>query len=185
MKKLYTGTGDKGSTGLLGEQRVDKFDLRMEALGTLDELSAVLGIARSMLTDPQDRQKIILYQRELYQLMAEVAASPENREKFTKINEQSVKSLEAEIDRISMRVETPAGFILPGETPTSAYIALARTITRRAERRVAELTSRGDLTNAYVLIYLNRLSSLFFAMELDLIQRETSHKPTMARESST
>jgi len=182
MKKFYTRTGDDGTTGLLGEQRVEKFDLRMEALGTLDELSATLGVARSVLTDSEDCQKIIELQRKLYELMTEVATSPENKEKIVKINAESIKALEAEIDRISMRVDTPAGFILPGETRASAYIALARTITRRAERRVSELRSRGDLTNENVLIYLNRLSSLFFVMELDLIQRESAQKPTMARE---
>lgn len=182
VKKFYTRTGDDGTTGLLGDQRVAKFDLRMEALGVLDELSAILGVARSKTTGQEDRDRIIGLQRRLYELMAEVAASPENAEKFTKITPDTVQALEAEIDRISMRVDVPSGFILPGETQTSAYLALARTITRRAERRVAELIDRGDLKNENVLSYLNRLSSLLFVLELDMIQRETSHKPTMARD---
>ena len=182
MKKFYTRTGDDGTTGLLGDERVKKFDLRMEALGALDELSAILGVARSLLPADDDKQKIVALQRKLYELMAEVAASPENAEKFKRITAESIEELETEIDRISMRVDVPAGFIVPGETQASAFIALARTITRRAERRTAELVSRGNLKNEQVLHYLNRLSSLFFVMELDLIQRETAHKPTMARE---
>ena len=78
MKKFYTGKGDDGKTGILGEGRVDKFDLRMEALGALDELSATLGLARSMQDDPNIDQRIVSIQRKLYELMAEVAASPEN-----------------------------------------------------------------------------------------------------------
>lgn len=181
MKKFYTRTGDDGTTGLLGEERVEKFDLRMEALGALDELSATLGVARSLLP-AEDQQKIITLQRKLYELMAEVAASPENAEKFKRITPESIEELETEIDRISMRVDVPGGFIVPGETQVSAFFALARTITRRAERRTAELVSRGDLKNEQVLRYLNRLSSLLFVMELDLIQRETAKKPTMASE---
>lgn len=182
MKNFYTRTGDDGTTGLLGDQRVEKFDLRMEALGTLDELSATLGVARSLLSADEYHEKIIALQRKLYELMAEVAASPENAEKFRRISQETIQELEIEIDRISTRLDVPSGFIVPGETQASAFIALARTITRRAERRVVELFNRGDLSNEQVVRYLNRLSSLFFVMELDLIQRETAHKPTMARE---
>lgn len=182
MKKFYTRTGDDGKTGLLGEGRVEKFDLRMEALGTLDELSATLGLARSFQTDPVIVQRIVDIQRKLYELMAEVAATPENAGKFAKIDSDSLLRLEEEIDRISMLVDIPEGFIVPGESTGSAAMAVARTITRRAERRVAELLRRGDLQNHYLLHYLNRLSSLFFVMELELIKTQTTHQPVMAKE---
>jgi len=184
MKKFYTRTGDDGKTGILGEGRVGKYDLRMEALGTLDELSAALGLARSLQRDPDIGQRIVGLQRKLYELMAEVAASPENAGKFAQINANTLASLEELIDRISMQVETPEGFIVPGESTGSAAIALARTITRRAERRVAELLDRGDLQNQYVLRYLNRLSSLLFVMELELLKSQNSKEPLMAKEKS-
>jgi cob(I)alamin adenosyltransferase len=182
MKKVYTRTGDDGTTGMLGEGRVEKFDLRMEALGTLDELSAALGLARSLQNDPLIVQRIVGVQRKLYEVMAEVAASPENAGKFAQINEDTLASLEEAIDRISMHIKVPDGFIVPGESPDSAAIALARTITRRAERRVAELLDRGDLQNQFVLCYLNRLSSLFFIMELELIKKHAAKEPTMAKD---
>ncbi len=182
MKKFDTGKGDDGTTGILGEGRLDKFDLRMEALGTLDELSASLGLARSMQDDPNIDQRIVSIQRKLYELMAEVAASPENAGKFANITADALNELEEQIDRISMYVDVSDGFIIPGESKASAAVAFARTITRRAERRVAELFARGDLQNQYVLRYLNRLSSLFFVMELELITTQAAKKPVMAKE---
>ncbi len=184
MKKFYTRAGDDGKTGILGDGRVEKFDLRMEALGTLDELSSVLGLARSLQENAEIGERIIAIQRKLYELMAEVASSPENAGKFGKITEETVANLETLIDRISMNVDVPNGFIVPGETPASAAMAMARTITRRAERRAAELVDRGDLRNQQVLRYLNRLSSLFFVMELELIQTEARTTPTMAKDKT-
>ena len=184
MKKFYTRTGDDGKTGILGDGRVEKFDLRMEALGTLDELSAVLGLARSLQQNVEMSERIVAIQRKLYQLMAEVASSPENAGKFGRITEESVADLETQIDRISMTVDVPSGFIVPGETTASAALAMARTITRRAERRVAELVDRGDLQNLQVLRYLNRLSSLFFVMELEQIQTQARTTPTMAKDKT-
>lgn len=184
MSKFYTGKGDDGTTGILGEGRVEKFDLRMEALGTLDELSAALGLARSLQEDKEVSQQIVILQRKLYELMAEVAASPENAGKFAKINADTLSDLEEQIDRMSMRVDVPSGFIIPGESPASAAIALARAITRRAERRVAEMINRGELKNQFVLRYLNRLSSFLFVMELDLIKTQAAKQPLMAKEKS-
>jgi len=184
MKKFYTRAGDDGKTGILGDGRVEKFDLRMEALGTLDELSAVLGLARSLQENAEVGERIIAIQRKLYELMAEVASSPENAGKFGRITEETVANLETQIDRISMNVDVPNGFIVPGETPASAAMAMARTITRRAERRAAELVDRGDLHNQQVLRYLNRLSSLFFVMELEQIQTEARTTPTMAKDKT-
>lgn len=182
MTKYYTRTGDDGTTSLLGKERVTKFDLRMEALGALDELSAVLGLVRSHLQYAPYQQKIVELQRNLYLLMSEVAASPENAEKFIRITAELVNELETEIDHISLEVEVPQGFIIPGETPASAFMAFARTIARRAERRVVELHAHGELKNEQLLCYVNRLSSLLFIMELDLIQNEAAKKPTMSKE---
>lgn len=179
--KFYTGTGDDGTTGLLGEGRVEKYDTRMETLGTLDELSAVLGLARSLVNSDDLNKRIIALQKKLYELMAEVAASQENAERFHRITADEVNALEEAIDQISKEVETPDGFIVPGANPGSAAIALARTVTRRAERRVAELLDEGKIANREILRYLNRLSSYFFVLELHLTQI-AQQKPTMARE---
>jgi cob(I)alamin adenosyltransferase len=166
MPTIYTKTGDEGTTGLLGEGRVPKFDLRIEALGALDEATAALGLARANATAPEIVPLVIDIQRDLYKLMAEVGATPENASKFRFIDQARVKWLEQQTNSISARVDVPAEFILPGEVASSAAMGLARTIVRRAERRVVELYHAGGLENRDLLAYLNRLSSLCFALEL-------------------
>jgi cob(I)alamin adenosyltransferase len=182
MTRFYTRTGDNGTTGILGEGRVKKYDLRMEALGTLDELSAALGILRSLLTIPARQADVITIQIRLYELMAEVAASPENAKKFHKINQGTIADLEKMINEYSQGMTVPQGFIIPGETQVSAAADLARTIARRAERRIAELLDRGDVSNADLLVYLNRLSSLLFVMEIKLVQEAGKENPLAAQE---
>ena len=182
MTKYYTRTGDDGTTGLLGDERVSKYDLRMEALGALDELSASLGLCRSLLNSEKHNEEIIALQRKLYELMTEVAASKENAVKFSRISQESVLDLEKMIDEYALTVDLPDGFIIPGDTPASAGVSLARAITRRAERRVAELLSRGDINNPEILRFLNRLSSLLFIMEINLIQEYKGQLPTFAKD---
>jgi cob(I)alamin adenosyltransferase len=166
MSPLYTRTGDEGTTGLLGEGRVPKFNLRIEALGAVDEATAALGLARVNSHAPQTASLLLEAQRDLYQLMAEVGATPENAAKFRNIDEARVKWLEEKVSSIEKTVQMPREFIVPGENPASAAMALARTIVRRAERRVAELYHAGELENASLIAYLNRLSSLCFVLEL-------------------
>ena len=181
MSPIYTQTGDEGSTGLLGEGRVPKFDLRIEALGALDEATAALGMARASANTPEIAPLIVEVQRDLYKLMAEVGATPENAAKFRSIDETRVRWLEAQTDAITAEVEVPREFILPGEVPSSAAMGLARTIIRRAERRVVELQHAGGLENLSLLAYLNRLSSLCFALEL-LENRQAGQSTRMAKE---
>ena len=166
MSHLYTRAGDEGNTGLLGKERVSKFDLRIEALGALDEATAALGLARSSARAPQSAALIIETQRDLYRLMAEVGATPENAAAFRSIDAARVQWLEAQTDVLSATVPMLREFIIPGENPSSAAMSLARTVVRRAERRVAELFQQGNLENPHLLAYLNRLSSLCFALEL-------------------
>lgn len=170
MTKFYTRTGDDGTTGFLGEGRLPKSDLRMEALGTLDELSASLGLARSFLVETSHQAVIRAIQRTLYELMAEIAASKDNAAKFHKIDQETINEVEKWIDEYSTGVEIPQGFILPGETQSSAAVDLARAIARRAERRTLELIRRGDVDNIDLVGYLNRLSSFLFILEIKLIQ---------------
>ncbi len=181
MSPFYTQTGDEGNTGLLGEGRVTKFDLRIEALGALDEATAVLGLARVSATAPQIEPIILEVQHDLYKLMSEVGATPENAEKFRFIDSARVKWLETQTDAITADMEMPGEFILPGESHSSAVLALARTIVRRAERRVVELHHAGGLGNMSLLAYLNRLSSLCFALEL-FETRQAGRSIRMAKE---
>jgi cob(I)alamin adenosyltransferase len=181
MSPFYTQTGDEGNTGLLGEGRVTKFDLRIEALGALDEATAALGLARASATAPKIGPIILEVQHDLYKLMSEVGATPENAEKFRFIDSARVKWLETQTDAIAAEMEMPKEFIMPGENPSSAVLALARTIVRRAERRVVELYHAGGLKNPSLLAYLNRLSSLCFAFEL-LETRQTGRSVRLVEE---
>jgi cob(I)alamin adenosyltransferase len=180
MSPIYTRTGDEGETGLLGAQRVPKFDRRIEALGTLDEATAALGMARAMSQAPQTAPLLVEAQHDLYNLMAEVAATPENAGKFRAIDENRVKWLETEADRLNDVLPKQHEFIIPGENPASAAMSLARTVVRRAERRVAELYHHGGLKNPHLLAYINRLSSLCFVLEL-LENRHAGQAPRLAK----
>jgi len=167
MTPIYTRTGDDGTTGFLGESRVPKFHPRMEAIGALDEASAAIGLARAISRTPRIRSILAETQRDLYALMAEIAATPENVSSFHTLDLSRVQWLEMQTDGISAKISMPRGFILPGDTITGAALSLARTVIRRSERRVAELVEQGEVTSDVMLPYLNRLSSLCFVLELN------------------
>jgi cob(I)alamin adenosyltransferase len=173
---LYTGTGDDGTTGLLGEDRVSKDHPRIEALGALDEASAALGLARASCQAVQTAPILREAQRDLYKLMAEVAATPENAGKFKGIDAGRVSWLEEQADAIHKLIKLPKEFILPGDTPSGAALSLARAVVRRAERRVTELYTLEELSNPELLRYINRLSSLCFVLEL--LENQMAGKPT-------
>lgn len=164
--RFYTATGDQGWTGLLGPLRVPKDHPQIEALGALDEASAVLGLARHAARHSQIPSLLEEVQRHLYWLMAEVAATPEQEAQFRKIDAVQVEWLEAQIRAFEPQLPELRDFILPGATLASGFLALARTVVRRAERRVYTLTRLGLYRNAQGLRYLNRLSSLCFVLEL-------------------
>jgi len=174
--KFYTRTGDDGTTGLLGADRVSKDHPRIEALGALDEASAALGLARASCLAPQTPPILREVQRDLYKLMAEVAATPENADKFKGIDGSRVAWLEEQVDAITKIVSMPKGFILPGDTPSGAALSLARAVVRRAERRVTELFQLKELDNTELLRYLNRLSSLCFVLEI--LENQTAGQST-------
>jgi cob(I)alamin adenosyltransferase len=177
---FYTAKGDDGTTGLLGEGRVPKYHARMEAVGALDEASAALGLARAQCSAPQASPILVEAQRDLYKLMAEVAATPENAKRFHFIDEARVKWLEQQTDDLSAIVEMPKQFILPGDTLGGAALSLARAIVRRAERRVVSLFDDEEVVNADLQRYLNRLSSLCFVLEL-LENQHVGKKTTLAK----
>ncbi len=181
MSSFYTRKGDDGFTGVLGEGRVPKSDTRMEALGAIDEATAALGVARWQVQSDIIPPLLLRVQKELYLLMAEVAATQENQEKFRSIGAEQVSWLEEITDSISQTVHLPKEFIIPGDTASGAALDLARTIVRRAERRAADLFHRNELSNVQILRYLNRLSSLLFVLELQENQSQGKDRPTLAR----
>ncbi len=181
MPKTYTRSGDDGTTGLLGKGRVPKFDPRLETLGAIDEATAMLGIARAVCRAPETGGMLIRVQRDLYHVMAEVAATPENVSHFRVIGDAHIEWLEERIEALNRMVEIPDEFILPGDSYAGSILDLARTVVRRAERRVAELFQRGQIENGHLLGYLNRLSSLCFLLELRENQADGRAASTLAK----
>lgn len=184
MSQYFTGLGDDGTTGLLGEGRVPKFDLRIELLGTLDEASAALGLARATCQADKTVKLIAHIQRDLYQMMAEVAATPENSQRFHKIDSEKVSWLEEKIEIFGKLVKMPKDFLLPGDSHGGAALSLARTILRRAERRAVELYSEDETVGKEdILKYLNRVSSLIFILEIYEQFTMKGHGPTLAKDT--
>jgi cob(I)alamin adenosyltransferase len=173
MTRIFSGTGDDGTTGLLGEARVPKYHPQPEAYGTVDEASAALGLARAMTSSKEVDLITSEIQRDLYHIMAELAASPQHREKFKKVNTARVDWLEEQIARFSKNITISKEFVIFGDSGSSAAYNLARTIVRRAERFVAKLHLEGDGGYATILQYLNRLSSLCFVLSLWEMKEET------------
>jgi cob(I)alamin adenosyltransferase len=177
MAKVTTGTGDTGYTGLLGEERVAKYDPRPDTFGTVDEATSALGLARAMTQDPQVKKIIFDIQNELYYLMAELATTPENYEKMGfRMTAEHVQRLEQVEEALKQEVEIPNKFIIPGDTPDGAALDLARTIIRRAERMAVKLLHAGVIENGEVVRYLNRLSDLVF-----ILARYTEVKSSLAQ----
>jgi cob(I)alamin adenosyltransferase len=165
--KIYTKTGDKGETGLFGGGRVSKDHPRVEAYGDIDELNAILGMARSVELMPRIDEVLVPVQRDLFSIGA-LLATP-NRDKVqqqlekARIDEDRIAQLERAIDDGEAELEPLTSFILPGGTPKSAALHVARTVCRRAERRVIALRNEVDVP-AIVIQYLNRLSDLLFVL---------------------
>jgi cob(I)alamin adenosyltransferase len=167
--KIYTRTGDAGDTGLFGGGRVPKNHPRVEAYGDVDELNAAIGFARSIDQMPRIDEVLVPIQRDLFAIGA-LLATPD-REKMrqhlekARIDEDRVAQLEQAIDDGDRELEPLRSFIVPGGTPKAAALHVARTVCRRAERRVVTLTEAGDdEIPGVVVIYLNRLSDLLFTL---------------------
>ncbi len=161
---LYTGTGDEGYTSLLGKDRVPKYDLRPEAYGAVDEASSFMGLARAdPLVSDRTKKLILTTQRDLWILMGELASAPEVTLP-TRTTAERIEWLEAETDQLGQEFPPLTQFVVPGDTLIGAYLDVARTVVRRAERRVAQLLHEEEMANIQVVRYLNRLSSLLFAM---------------------
>ncbi len=168
MPRIYTRTGDDGTTGLLYGGRVPKDDLVTEAYGTTDEAVAVLGLARSLTADETMAADLLTLQRELFVVGADLAANPKERRKLTDgvslVTEDMVERLEKRIDDLVAKRPFPDVFIVPGADPASAAIDVARSTVRRAERAVVALEHAQREVNPIVRRYLNRLSDLLFVL---------------------
>lgn len=163
--RMWTGRGDDGTTGLLFGGRVSKADPEPAALGALDEAQAALGVARAEAERGGELDRILLgVERDLYVLMSEVATAPANRSKLepgrTSVTPEMVATLETLTEDLAARFPMPTDFVLPGANRTSAALEVARTVVRRAERASVPLAVEGSS----VLPYLNRLSSLVWAL---------------------
>ncbi|MCW3097285.1 MAG: ATP:cob(I)alamin adenosyltransferase [Chthonomonadaceae bacterium] len=172
--RIYTRTGDTGDTGLFGGERVRKDDARVEAYGTVDELNAVLGVARGHAEDPELRETLAAFQDRLFAVGADIAtpmeaATQRGRVSIERIAPERVEALEQLIDRFEAELPPLTRFILPGGSALAAALHLARVVCRRAERRCVTLADlaedTGDVSlNPEVIRYLNRLSDLLFVL---------------------
>jgi cob(I)alamin adenosyltransferase len=158
------GTGDDGTTGLLGGGRASKDDARIEAFGTIDEASSALGLAKALSAHPRVRGICEELQRGLYSVGAELGTNPAGGATFVTTKEADVARLDDLITQLESEVSMPDGFILPGATPASGALDLARAIVRRAERRCVSLERARGLANPEVRRWLNRLSLLLFVV---------------------
>jgi cob(I)alamin adenosyltransferase len=161
ITRVYTKSGDQGETSLVDGSRVSKADPRVASYGDVDELNSLLGLVRVGLSDVQFDQIIGRIQNELFVLGADLA-SPAGVP-VPRVSEELVEALERDVDSLMEELEPLREFILPGGNQLAAYLHLARTVARRAERTVVELAAREEITLAAVR-YLNRLSDLLFVM---------------------
>ena len=164
---IVTKGGDAGSTSLMYGRRVSKCHPRVEAYGCVDELNAALGLARAAAEEPFVRDSLEPIQKDLVQLMGELATAPEDLARFGKDGFRVVTpEMTAKLDQLVVEAEAQgvsfSGWATPGATQASAALDLARTICRRAERRVCSIQEAGELANPEIIVYLNRLSDLLW-----------------------
>lgn len=167
--KIYTRTGDEGTTGLVSGARVSKSDERIALYGELDELNSRIGFTLSLMASERKKEIDFLHkiQSAIFDLGSNLACEPENREKFKlpQIPEKLIEELEAEIDQMDKTLEPLKNFILPGGYSCAASVHLLRTCARNVERKlVFHLKQTGEELPAFSLIFLNRLSDYFFVL---------------------
>jgi cob(I)alamin adenosyltransferase len=170
ITRVYTRVGDKGETSLVGGARVSKANARVDAYGEVDELNSVIGLARAKVQDAEIDDVLALIQNDLFTVGADLA-SP-NEVQVPRITEEFVKTLESISDRFLAQIEPLKEFILPGGSEAGATVHLARTVARRAERRVVALAGVEEL-NPEVIVYLNRLSDLLFILARAINHRDS------------
>jgi len=169
--KIYTKTGDKGKTSLFGGSRVPKYDLRIEAYGTVDELNSYIGLIGDQKIDDHTLQVLRKIQHELFTLGSMLATPHEKkilkngkeRLNIPKISDSIIEDLEKEMDKMNESIPPMTHFVLPGGHPTVSYCHIARCICRRAERISTQLSDESTI-EPQILVYLNRLSDYLFVL---------------------
>jgi len=163
---IYTHTGDKGTTGLIGGTRIDKDDKQLEAYGSIDELNAFIGHLRTFITDEHDKQVLLHIQNKLFSIGSILAtdSSRINPETIGIISAEDVKSMEKEIDIIDGGLEPQRSFIIPGGSQASTVAHICRTVCRRAERKIYAFRDEQHPVSKELLEYVNRLSDYFFLL---------------------
>jgi cob(I)alamin adenosyltransferase len=184
---VATGKGDDGTTGLLYGGRIAKDDPRTDAYGTVDEAVAALGVARVELTTAgllELAEVVLRWQRELFVVGAELATNPAARGRLqdgvTRVSEQMLDGVETELRGYEDRMTMPREFVVPGETRASAALEVARSVLRRAERRIVALGQSGDLGSVWLLPYVNRLADVMWVLARVAEQAEHA-APTPSR----
>jgi cob(I)alamin adenosyltransferase len=167
-KSIVTRSGDSGETGLLYGGRVSKADPRTEAYGSIDEAISALGMARALVADPARHATILRLQSELFTVGAELATEASEiqnlRTHFLTVTPELTARVEREIGDLEAAVPLPDAFVIPGGTPSAAALDVARTVLRRAERRIVALQGAGLGVSSELLRYVNRLSDLVFML---------------------
>ncbi len=168
--KIYTKTGDKGTTSLLSGDRVPKYDDRIEAYGTIDELNSFVGLLRSGNLKSEDKDFLIKIQNNLFNIGSILAlGDKEVKFKMPEITQKDVEQLEKEMDKIDENLPKLKNFVLPGGEQTTAYCHVCRSICRRSERLIVKLTEKYAV-NDTLIRYINRLSDYFFLLSRKVAQ---------------
>jgi cob(I)alamin adenosyltransferase len=170
--KIYTKTGDKGTTSLIGGTKVPKSHLRIEAYGTVDELNSYIGLCKDLLTDAQGQKILLEVQDRLFTIGSSLACDPikEPKMRIPDLIETDVELLEKEIDRMNETIPPMKNFILPGGHTTLSQLHIARCVCRRAERCCVRLELESQEVEEIIIKYLNRLSDYLF-----VLSRYTGH----------
>jgi len=166
--KIYTKTGDNGTTSLYGGERISKHDIRVEAYGTVDELNSNLGMLRDLINDKKIESSIIEIQKVLFKIGGILATKPSKKlnsakTKRLEIIDSDIKFLESQIDLMSLNLSKMTHFIIPGGNEIISYCHICRSISRRAERRVTQLNDL-HIVSENIIPYMNRLSDYLFTL---------------------
>lgn len=163
--KIYTKNGDRGQTDLIGGKKVSKHDLRIECYGTVDELNSTLGVVISMLPGRSPLKKVLLEVQDRLFVVGSLLAKDHagSRVRLPQLKDKDVLFLESEIDRMTVELPVLKSFILPGGSQTASFCHLARSVCRRAERRVVALSKKSKV-DRLIIVYLNRLSDYLFVL---------------------
>lgn len=181
--RIYTKTGDKGETSLIGGVRVPKYHLRIEAYGTVDELNSYIGLVKESIHDTHDKEILYEIQDRLFTLGSVLASDPEkSKMKIPDLHQEDIDLLEKEMDVMDAALPPLKNFILPGGTVAASYCHVARCVCRRAERLAVQLSAEAEVP-AIITIYLNRLSDYLFMLSRKIVMDagavETVWRPRM------